>query len=165
MAYEQISTPAARLRAIEVELEKDSTMTKQSEVNSSWLKAAKNKLIKAFGSWFIDTNVPFTMMDSVYTNPLLETIREVGPDVRAHSSYELSDVYLPEAAKEIRQWVSEFTPKWKERGVTIMCDGWSSMTRLSLINFLIYSSGFTVFHKSVMHQMYNVRMLITSSNS
>ncbi|KAJ8422506.1 hypothetical protein Cgig2_030841 [Carnegiea gigantea] len=75
MAYEQMSTPAARLRAVEVEFEKDRTRTKQSKVNSSWLKAAKNKLIKAFGSCVIDTNVPFTVVDSVYTNPLLETIR------------------------------------------------------------------------------------------
>ncbi|KAJ8427213.1 hypothetical protein Cgig2_028269 [Carnegiea gigantea] len=80
MAYEQMSTPAARLRAVEVELEKDRTRTKQSKVNTSWLKAAKNKMIKAFGSWVIDTNVPFTVVDSIYTNPLLETIREVGPD-------------------------------------------------------------------------------------
>ncbi|KAJ8424072.1 hypothetical protein Cgig2_020697 [Carnegiea gigantea] len=68
-----------------------STNISQSKANSSWLKAAKNKLIKAFGSWVIDTNVPFTVVDSVYINPLWETIREVGPDVRASSSYELSD--------------------------------------------------------------------------
>ncbi|KAJ8435434.1 hypothetical protein Cgig2_012555 [Carnegiea gigantea] len=40
-------------------------------------RAAKNKMIKAFGSWVIDTNVPFTVVDSVYTNPHLETIREI----------------------------------------------------------------------------------------
>ncbi|KAJ8431166.1 hypothetical protein Cgig2_019842 [Carnegiea gigantea] len=71
-----MSTPTARLRAIEVELEKDRTRMKQSKVNSSWLKATKNKMIKAFGN----TNVPFTMVDSVYTNPLLETIREASPE-------------------------------------------------------------------------------------
>ncbi|KAJ8426569.1 hypothetical protein Cgig2_021333 [Carnegiea gigantea] len=87
MAYKQMSTPVAKRRAVEVKVEKDRTRTKQSKVNSSWLKAAKNKLIKAFGN----TNMPFTVVDSVYTNPLLETIREVGPNVRAPSSYELSD--------------------------------------------------------------------------
>ncbi|KAJ8434587.1 hypothetical protein Cgig2_014538 [Carnegiea gigantea] len=81
MAYEQMSTPAARLRAVEVKLEKDRTRTKQSKVNTNWLKAAKNNMIKVFGSWVIDTNVSFTVVDSIYTNPLLETIREVGPDV------------------------------------------------------------------------------------
>ncbi|KAJ8426570.1 hypothetical protein Cgig2_021334 [Carnegiea gigantea] len=69
-----------RLRAVEVELEKNRTRMKQSKVNSSRLKAAKNKMIKAFGSWVIDTNVPFTVVDSIYTNMLHETIREVSPD-------------------------------------------------------------------------------------
>ncbi|KAJ8450680.1 hypothetical protein Cgig2_021152 [Carnegiea gigantea] len=36
MAYEQILTPAARLRAVVVELEKDRTRTKQSKVNSRY---------------------------------------------------------------------------------------------------------------------------------
>ncbi|KAJ8441631.1 hypothetical protein Cgig2_025798 [Carnegiea gigantea] len=44
MAYEQMLTPAARLRAVEIELEKDRTRTKQSKVNSSWLKAENNKV-------------------------------------------------------------------------------------------------------------------------
>jgi len=30
-----------------------------------------------------------------------------------------------------------------------MCDGWSSMTRYNIINFLIYPSGITAYHKSV----------------
>ena len=60
-------------------------------------------MIKAFGSWVIDANVSFTVVDSVYTNLLLETICEAGPGIRASSSCELSYVYLPEATKEIRQ--------------------------------------------------------------
>ncbi|KAJ8427812.1 hypothetical protein Cgig2_007788 [Carnegiea gigantea] len=90
MAYEQMSTPTARLRAVEVELEKHRTRAKQSKVNSSWFKAAKNKTIKAFGSCVVDTNVPFTLVDSVYSNPLLETIYVVGADARTPSAYELS---------------------------------------------------------------------------
>ncbi|KAJ8430147.1 LOW QUALITY PROTEIN: hypothetical protein Cgig2_026765 [Carnegiea gigantea] len=84
---------AARLRVVKLELEKDQTRTKQSKVNSSWLKAAKNKMIKPFGSWI--STCRKTVVDPVYTNSLLETIRKVGPDVRAPSD-ELSDIYLPE---------------------------------------------------------------------
>ncbi|KAJ8436366.1 LOW QUALITY PROTEIN: hypothetical protein Cgig2_017162 [Carnegiea gigantea] len=40
----------------------------------------------------MDIDVPFTVVDSVYTNLLFETIHEVGPDIRAPSTYELSDV-------------------------------------------------------------------------
>ncbi|KAJ8444195.1 LOW QUALITY PROTEIN: hypothetical protein Cgig2_031015 [Carnegiea gigantea] len=91
MAYKQMSAPAAKLRVVELEFEKDRTRTKQSKVNSSWLKAGKKKMIKAFGSWVIDINVPFTMVDSVYTNPSLKTVREISPDVRAPSLFELLD--------------------------------------------------------------------------
>ena len=67
------------------------------------MKTAKKKLMKAFGSWVIDNNQPFTVVDSIYTNPLLDTIREVGRDVRAPSSYELAEIYLLEACQEIKQ--------------------------------------------------------------
>ncbi|KAJ8424028.1 hypothetical protein Cgig2_001731 [Carnegiea gigantea] len=59
MAYEQMSTPAARLRAVEVEFEKDRTRTKQSKVNTNWLKAAKNKMIKAFERYLFNPQYMF----------------------------------------------------------------------------------------------------------
>jgi len=57
----------------------------------------EKKLLKSWGSWVIDNNQPFTVVDSIYTNSLMETIREVGGDVRVLSSYELVEIYLPEA--------------------------------------------------------------------
>ncbi|KAJ8419836.1 hypothetical protein Cgig2_029902 [Carnegiea gigantea] len=72
--------------------------------------AARLRAVEAFGSWIINTNMPFTMVDSIYTNPLLETIHEVGPNVRAPSSYQLSDVYL----SDISQIPSQ---DWEDREV------------------------------------------------
>ncbi|KAJ8435154.1 hypothetical protein Cgig2_018982 [Carnegiea gigantea] len=92
-----MSNPTVRLRAIEMELEKDQIRTEQSKVNSSWLKATTNKMVKAFGSLVIAINKPLTVVDYAYTNPLFETMHEIGLDVRALSSYQLSDVYLPQA--------------------------------------------------------------------
>ncbi|KAJ8433586.1 hypothetical protein Cgig2_012599 [Carnegiea gigantea] len=100
MAFTPLSTPAERLKAVEIDLEKGRTRTKQSKVNTSWMKTAKKKLIKVFGSWVIDNNQPFTVVDSIYTNPLLDTIREVGRDVRALSSHELAEIYLTEAYQQ-----------------------------------------------------------------
>ena len=31
----------------------------------------------------------------------------------------------------------------------IMCDGWTGLTKLSIINFIVYSKGSTIFLKSV----------------
>ena len=58
------------------------------------------------------------MVDYVYTNPLLETIHEIGPDVRAPTSYKLSNAFMLEAAKEIKQWIAEFAPNGK-KGVSL----------------------------------------------
>ncbi|KAJ8441012.1 hypothetical protein Cgig2_021376 [Carnegiea gigantea] len=80
MAFTPLSTPTERLKAVQIDLEKGRTRTKQSKVNASWMKTTKKKLIKAFGSWVIDNNQPFTVVDSIYTNPLLDTIREVDRD-------------------------------------------------------------------------------------
>jgi hypothetical protein len=38
---------------------------------------------------------------------------------------------------------------WHEHGVTIICDSWTSPTRMSVINFLLYSNGRMWFHSSV----------------
>ena len=39
--------------------------------------------------------------------------------------------------------------KWETYGCTIMCDGWTGQTKLSIINFMVYSKGNTIFLKSV----------------
>ena len=39
--------------------------------------------------------------------------------------------------------------KWKTYRCTIMCDGWTDPTKLSIINFMVYSKGSTIFLKSV----------------
>ena len=39
--------------------------------------------------------------------------------------------------------------KWKTYGCTIMCDGWTGPKKLSIINFMVYSKGSTIFLKFV----------------
>ena len=39
--------------------------------------------------------------------------------------------------------------KWKTYGCTIMCNGWIGLTKLSIINFMVYLKGSTIFLKSV----------------
>ena len=51
--------------------------------------------MRAFGNWFIDTNQPFSCVNSVYTNPLMNAIREAPPQCKAPTAYELAKVYLP----------------------------------------------------------------------
>ena len=39
--------------------------------------------------------------------------------------------------------------KWKTYGCIIMCDRWTGPTKLSIINFMVYCKGSTIFLKSV----------------
>ncbi|KAL7200287.1 hypothetical protein ACSBR1_032251 [Camellia fascicularis] len=50
---------------------------------------------------------------------------------------------------EMTEWIGSFKGIWAERGVSIMCDGWSSLTRQRIINFLVYCNRGTIFHKSI----------------
>ncbi|XP_043813655.1 uncharacterized protein LOC122723833 isoform X2 [Manihot esculenta] len=49
----------------------------------------------------------------------------------------------------MKKYIASFDGIWKERGVTIMCDGWSGPTRMSIVNFLVYSNRGTMFYKSI----------------
>ena len=49
----------------------------------------------------------------------------------------------------MKAYVNQQREKWKTYGCTIMSDGWTGPTRLSIINFMVYSKGSTVFLKSV----------------
>ncbi|XP_048429464.1 uncharacterized protein LOC103965734 [Pyrus x bretschneideri] len=51
--------------------------------------------------------------------------------------------------KDIGEYVNKLRSKWETNGCTIMCDGWTGLTRLSIINFMVYSKGKTIFLKSV----------------
>ena len=60
--------------------------------------------------------------------------------------YEINNKYLEMEYKEMEVYVNQ---KWKTFGCTIMSDGWTGPTKLSIINFMVYSKGITVFLKSV----------------
>ena len=51
--------------------------------------------------------------------------------------------------KDIEDYVNIQREKLKTYGCTIMSDGWTEPTKLSIINFMVYSKGNTIFLKSV----------------
>ena len=65
------------------------------------------------------------------------------------SPYEIKNKYLDMEYKDIEDYVNIQREKWKTYGCTIMCDGWIDPTKLSSINFMVYSKGSTTFLKSV----------------
>ena len=65
------------------------------------------------------------------------------------SPYEIKNKYLDMEYKDIEDYVNIQREKWKTYGCTIMSDGWTGPTKLSIINFMVYSKGSTIFLKSV----------------
>ena len=69
--------------------------------------------------------------------------------IEAPSSYEIKNKYLDMEYKDIEDYVNLQREKWKTNGCTIMCDEWIGPTKLSIINFMVYCKGSTIFIKSV----------------
>ena len=65
------------------------------------------------------------------------------------SPYEINNKYLEMEYKEMEAYVNQQREKWKTYGYTIMSDGWTGPTKLSIINFMVYSKGTTVFLKLI----------------
>ena len=65
------------------------------------------------------------------------------------SSYEIKNKYLDMEHKDMKDYVNIQREKWKTYGYIIMCDGWTNPTKLSIINFMVYSKGSIIFLKFV----------------
>ena len=65
------------------------------------------------------------------------------------SPYEIKNKYLDMEYKDMEDYVNIQREKWKTYECTIMSDGWTGPTKLSIINFMVYSKGSTIFLKSV----------------
>ena len=68
---------------------------------------------------------------------------------RTTSSYEIKYKYLDMEYKDMEAYVNIQREKWKTYGCTIMCDRWTKLMKLSLINFMVYSKSSTIFFKFV----------------
>ena len=65
------------------------------------------------------------------------------------SPYEIKNKYLDMEYKDMEDYVNIQREKWKTYGCTIMSYGWTGPMKLSIINFMVYSKGSTIFLKSV----------------
>ena len=73
----------------------------------------------------------------------------VGMGIEPSSPYEIKSKYLEIEYKNMKAYVNIQREKLETYGCTIMCDGWTRPTKLSIINFMVYSKRSTIFLKSV----------------
>ena len=72
-------------------------------------------------------------------------IRFVGMRIEPPSPYEINNKYLEMEYKDMEAYVNQQREKWKTYDCTIMLNGWIGPTRLSIINFMVYSKWSLVF--------------------
>ena len=73
----------------------------------------------------------------------------IGMSIKPPSPYEIKHKYLNMEYKDMKDYDNIQREKWKTYECTIMCDGWIGPMKLSIINFMVYLKGSTIFLKYV----------------
>ncbi|KAK8584443.1 hypothetical protein V6N12_068687 [Hibiscus sabdariffa] len=146
--WTNFDSPGARLANMDPVLER-SKSSKQPKLTTSFLKNAKAKLGRAISKLILHEALPARIAESPFLPTVLQVAAEIGKSVKGPLAYEVTRVYLDEEYTKIQEWVNGFKPIWKERGVTLMCDGWKGTRNQHIINFLVYSPRGTIFKKSI----------------
>lgn len=72
-----------------------------------------------------------------------------GEGALSPTGYEIDGKHLDPNEREVKECMQKFKLRCPTYGITVMCDSWTGMTGMSLINFMIYCNGSIFFHKSV----------------
>lgn len=68
---------------------------------------------------------------------MIDQAAKVGQGVKASIAYVVMKKYLDHEKKLHDDYIGSLKKKLPEYRVTIMCDGWTSSTRESIINFMV----------------------------
>ena len=72
-----------------------------------------------------------------------------GEGVPSPHGRDIDGKYLDANESDIQYLFKKWSAEWDDYGVTLMCDSWTGPTRMSIINFMLYSNGRMFFHKSI----------------
>ncbi|XP_077249199.1 uncharacterized protein LOC143888647 [Tasmannia lanceolata] len=121
---------------------------KQRSIKNMWGNA-KEVVERAYVKFAFHNAIPANSANSPYLQHFVDVAGQYGTGVKAPTSYEIMNKYLPMEVKELKEYINGLKNKWPEYGVTIMSDGWTGPMRQSIINFMVYCDGKTVFLKSI----------------
>ncbi|CAH9127756.1 unnamed protein product [Cuscuta epithymum] len=105
-------------------------------------KSGVDKLLTKF---FIMNNISFNVIQSDSFKNLVKALGEFGPTYRLPSYTTLRTKLIPEAKKEVGEYVKNVKKSWEKTGCTIMSDTWSDLKQRCYINFIAHSPGGAVF--------------------
>ncbi|XP_057443806.1 uncharacterized protein LOC130735955 [Lotus japonicus] len=140
---------AFALRSTDISLARTKSM-KQPKIKPGIMKTLRKNLGVAVSKFIIYERLPMNLSNSPWLHNLIVAAAEVGKNVKCPTPYEVSDVYLEEEYNTMQKWIKTLRGTWKDKGVTIMCDGWTDgLNHTHIMNFLVYSSKGTVFLNSI----------------
>ncbi|XP_062028688.1 uncharacterized protein LOC133744631 [Rosa rugosa] len=127
-----------------------SFQARQKSIKNLFSKGSVKEVMgRLIAKFFIHGNIPAEKAACPHYQNMVIGIQRAGEGVQPPTPYEIRNKYLDMEFKDISEYVNTLRATWETYGCTIMCDGWSGPTRLSIINFMVYSKGTTVFLKSV----------------
>ncbi|KAF7807935.1 uncharacterized protein G2W53_040096 [Senna tora] len=140
---------AFQLRSEDINLVR-SRSTKQPKITGGLMKTLRKKLGEAVSKLIIYERLPMNLASSPWLHNLINSAAEIGTGVKFPTPYEISDLYLESEFQSMKEWIDRMKMIWQEKGVTIMCDGWTnSINHMHIMNFLVYCSRGTIFLKSI----------------
>ncbi|XP_042491458.1 uncharacterized protein LOC122071178 [Macadamia integrifolia] len=122
--------------------------SKQRKIKGMW-GDMKVYVGEAVSKWMLFHSILANATTGPYYQPMLDAVAEAGLGIKGPTAYEVMNVYLPKEKADLKVYTDELKVMWKSYGVTIMCDGWTGPTRKSIINFMVYCDGRTIFLKSI----------------
>ncbi|KAL6312457.1 hypothetical protein AAG906_021673 [Vitis piasezkii] len=96
---------------------------------------------RLINKFFIYDSVAPNKANSHHFKNMIIGAQQAGMRIEPPSPYEIKNKYLEMEYKDMEAYVNQQRDKWKTYGCTIMSDGWTGPTRLSIINFMVYSKG------------------------
>ncbi|RVX01126.1 hypothetical protein CK203_022736 [Vitis vinifera] len=127
-----------------------SSATRQKNIKDIFKGGAiKETMRRLISKFFIYESVAPAKAKSHHFKNMIIGAQQAGMGIEPPSPYEIKNKYLEMEYKEMEAYVNQQKEKWKTYGCTIMSDGWTGPTKLSIINFMVYSKGIMVFLKSI----------------
>ena len=126
-----------------------SSSSVQPRIDTTLKEGVVEKLAQAWSKWFHANDIAGVKANCPYFRAAMRLTQELGTTSRLFSGSDIDGPYLDANYKSIEEAVEVFKRDWKKYGVTVMCDSWTSMTSMSIINFMVYCHGRIFFHKAI----------------
>ncbi|CAL9108672.1 unnamed protein product [Musa textilis] len=126
-----------------------SQTAKQTRIDDAYTKEKKRDIGKAIAKWFNFHRILANRAQSPYYHSMISYIQKSGTGIQPPTPKEIHNMYLNKEVAELKDWIKSFKRQWDKYRVTLMCDSWTGLTRMSIINFFIYCNKRMVFYKSV----------------